>query len=124
MKLDTLEAIQSITLENLHAPIDDDWLDCIARISWSPEMHAAYKLRISSLAPEVDVLVDEVKEQFKANLPTDEAFAKIRALPPKLLLRAWTVLTEFGVDGYDLAKYTHKNMARDVLGLFQTHMPS
>jgi hypothetical protein len=120
MKLDTLEAIHSITFEDLHTPIDDDWMDGVARISWSPEMHAAYELRVSTLAPDVDVLVSEIKEQFKDNLSTDETFDKIRQLPPKLLVRAWSLLTARGVDGYDLAKYTHKNMARDVLSLFQT----
>lgn len=116
MKLNTLEEINAITLQDLHTPIDGDWMDGIAHAAWSTEMHEAYILRISFLAPEVVVLVDEVKSFIKDEMSTDETFENIRKLPPKLLLWAWSRLSSGDVE---LAKYVHKNLVWDVLRLFE-----
>lgn len=118
MKLETLEDINAITLEDLQSPLNNEWTDGVMKLSWSAEMSAAYELHVSSLAPEVDILVNEIKDKLKENLSTDETFDKIRQLSPKLLLRAWVLLTGVGINNLELAKFTHKHLACDVLKLF------
>jgi len=122
MKLETLEDINAITLEDLQSPLNNEWTDATFRMAWSAEMSAAYELRLSTLAPEVEILINEIKDRLKENLSTDETFDKIRQLPPKLLLRAWTRLTAQGPadPGYELAKLVHKNLAWNILELFES----
>lgn len=103
----------NITIEELSAPIDENWMK-----KSDEDFRGEYRERMYELFPDLTILIKQLKRDFDTKSSPCATVDSIKKLPPKVIVFLWTEICNNRLNEFEFMKYVHKNLAWLVLEQF------